>query len=939
MANLNTSYERKYVVVSKSTTSAVLRVADEGLYHTYWKEFISADVEPKFQNPMILKIEQVPNEITLIDQFSDFTPDIPLINIEVNGKRYDITRKVAVNIPNTEIPGLFRLDYRVNFTNEFSSVFWESYVSIQQRPLLRKAAAGWTRDSYITRTLNRLIMEPQFMEALHAAGEPLYGFMQGNQHPSIRAAQLTKYADAQVWGSRGVAGGRNEKTIFVTGLKLPQGSVIVYQKRMLQLQEPVFPDVIGDRDHMDPETHERAPGNFDVGSVYRYGKMSYVCISPSANSIPVNNADHWCQGYLYRFSSLEDDSFEIPYGRLPVGKGGVEHIWVTVDNLGYPFWVDIAHITSIGAYRGHYNKKDFADYNSDDLVSYINDGFIRLFARKRTDIQDESTLIYPPGNYRNPAWEEVYRHMPEDYSPLLSEYYIIPHTNATNAVVAKTWSVSEEMCMAYSHMVGIPQSIMEECGAKWSALLFALLTRTRNTFDGLRICMRAVGLDVENLTLSDPSISYYCQDDNETGETLVEDIYTQHENLRKLVSNISTLEPFGFDGHEEEGALRYDPDDSSGNSIQQYTGGEWVTRYRFAEIEPAQNLNNRYYDGDIDVLARLAEDAVKDLGDGKQWVKAPSWAGKYSALVGDVITYEIPIYVWVRLHMHLYDESRIETETAVYSGVLDGQRCGGSNIIELFPSLHFNRALHDFIEIPTGVFTYKDDEWVEVPPTRSGSGRNSKIYEFDQVQYPIRIMALDMDRYTFIRYWQSTHTFGLLGLVESDSTDHFHNVMDPGVTDESELMLANGYVGITALYAPKGLYVQKAEALRWMYVLNDAATEETWKLSDTEPFVDWEDVESADIYPFEGTISEFKEALDHVTSKPNDGFDIPFEWDEDSLILKGARPDRIYFKGASDNIIGSIGIFGSKYSLTPADFDEYDPNATVNSTRISFIYH
>lgn len=957
MTSLNQSYEShndtplEYVVVSKTGDSAVLKVKDADLYANYWKEFISADVvvppdppspEPE-DNPMYVKIEQVPPEVVLIDQFSDFIPDIPLVYLEVAGRRVNISSKVAANRPNTEVPGLFRLDYRINLNKRMSSIFWQAHVSIQQRPLLRKAAAGWVRDSYIIKTLNRLVMEPQFMEALHAAGEPLYGFMQANQHPSIRANNLSKYADIQAWGAGKTVDAKSDSTIFITGLKLPQGSVVVYQQRMLQLQEPVYPDVPGEITHMNLETHERSPDSYTVGTVRRQGKNSYVCIMNAPEGTSLNDTRYWRQGYLYRFAALEEGTFVLPRGRLPIRKGAIEHIWVTVDNQGYPFWVDIAHTTSLGTYRGHYDKKSYADYNSDDIVSYVNENATRLFMRKHTDIQDESTLIYPPGHYLNPAWEEIYNHMQMDNSPLLSEYYVIPHTNASNAVIAKTWSVSEEMCKAYAHMVGIPQSIMDECGAKWSALLFALLVRTRNTYDGLRMCMRAVGLDVENLSLSDPSIAYYCQSETDDEEKEVKDIYEQHENLRKLVANISTLEPLGSEGKAEEGALRYDPEDKSGCSIQQYTDGEWVTRYRFAEIEPTQNFNNRYYDADLNVLARLAADAVKDLGDGKTWVKSSAWAGAYSALVADVIAYEIPIYVWVRLHMNLYDESKIEMETAIFSSVLDGQRSGGKNVIELFPTRYFSRALHNYVDIETGVFVLVDpetDEWGELVPTRTNEERGTKIYEFDRVQYPLRIRAIDLENNTFIRYWQSTHTFGLLGLKESTSTDHFRNVTDPEVTDESNLMLANGYVGVTALYRPKGLYIDTALGLRWMYVLNDSEEEETWQLSETEAFVGWDraEVVGLDIYPFEGSVDALKSVLAKITTEIHGGEELTYVWDGDTLVFQNCFPSSAFMKDAGGTVIGAFGLTLGKYTLTAEDIEEYCQGRTVDIAKVTFTY-
>lgn len=953
MAVTNTSYAREYVVVSKTANMAVLRVIDESLYSTYWKEFISAKVKSKVE-PMYLRLEQVPPETTLVDQYASFIPELPLVTLEVGDEKVNVTDRITANLPNTEVPGLYRVDYRINLTAEFSSPIWAVYVSIQQRPILRKAAAGWVRDSYILQTLNRLIMEPQFMEALHAAGEPLYGFMEANQHPSIKAFNLDKYEGLQAWGAGG-AFNDNSNGIFITGLKLPQGSVVIYQRRMLQLREPVWPDPVNAFHHMDPETHERTPDAYTAGSVIRSGDYSYICINDADTTIPLSNPDYWRKGYLYKFSVLNgDDEFELPKGRLPIGKGGVEHIWITVDNQGYSFWVDVAHQTTLGAYRGYYDRKNFADYGTEDIVAYIDENAIKLFKRKATDIQAPETLAYPPGHHLNPAWDEIYAKYDEVLSPLFGDYFVVPHTNASNAVVSKTWSVSSEMCEAYANMMGIPPMIVKECGAKWSALLFALLTRTRNTFEGLRVCFQAVGLDIENLRLADPSIAYYCKP-GEGDEEKVEDVYKQHENLRKLLAHIDTLAPEGKE-EAEEGALRYVTENTEGAdakdinvAIQQYSETDgWVTRYRFERIEPAQHFNNRYYNADLNVLARLAEDAVADLGDGHPWVKESAWAGSPSALVDVCLTYEIPIYIFLRLKMYLYAENRIEMQGFTYSGLFDGQRCGAKNVIELFPSKYYSRAAHDYITIDTGVFTVTQDGCEEIPYTRLNETRGSKIYEFTGCQYPLRIMAVDKENVTFIRYWQSTHTFGLLGLPSSTSTvndvpfyndEHFHNVTDPEVNDESDLMLANGHVGVTALYRPKELHAKDTEALRWMYILNNTEEEETWALSDTEAFTDYADIEASDIYPFEGTVDDLKAAIARITdSLEPSANQLSFTWEGDKLVLEDCMPSAIYLRDSNGVVIGAYGLISSEYTLTPQDWEIYKMSAPTASVRIGFAY-
>lgn len=950
MGVLNTSYAQKYVVVAVNASNIVLRVLDDTLYSTYWKEFFSARVK---DHPIYLRLEQVPAETTLVDQYADFTPELPVVYIEMGGEQVNVTSRVSANAPNTEVPGLFRVDYSLNLSSEYSTPIWSSYVSIQQRPILRKAAAGWVRDSYIIQTLNRLVMEPQFMEALHAAGEPLYGFMEANQHPSVKAANLAKYAGAEAWGACG-AYGSGSGGLFITGMRLPQGTVVIYQRRMLQLQEPVWPDPAGAFHHMDPLTHERTPDMYSAGRVVRCGDSCYVCIADTPAGTPMGDENHWRLGYLYRFTVLNGDAeLALPAGRLPVGKGGVEHIWITVDSQGYSFWVDIANQSALGTYRGYYDRKNYADYGPGDMVSYISEGAIKLFRRKATDIQGQDTLGYPPGHHLNPAWDEVFAQFPEEHQPLLSGYFVVPHTNASNAIVAKTWSVSEEMCAAYGNMMGIPPLIVKECGAKWSALLFALLSRTRNTFEGLRVCFRAVGLDVENLRLSEPSIRYLC---NPGGERLapVEDIYAQHRNLRRLIANISSLAPEGKE-KEEEGALRYVTEKTEGAdekdinvAIQQYSAKDgWVTRYRFERIEPSQNFNNRYYEGSLNVLARIAEDAVEDLGDGTTWVKESAWAGNPSALVAACLAYEIPIYIYLRLKISLYAENRIEMQGFAYSGIFDGQRGGGKNVIELFPSRYLSRAGHDFVGIETGVFVPQGDGWAEVSPTRRDETRGSKIYEFDHAVSPLRIRAINPDNVTFIRYWQSTHTAGLLGLANSTSSvnevpfqddRHFHNVTDPGVTDESDLLLANGYVGVTALYRPKELHILNAYALRWAYVLGDDASEETWRLTDTDPFTRFEEIGADGIYPFEGTLAGLKEALSGISDRAHNGASLSFEWDGNVLVMHDCMPAAIYLKNATGTVIGAYALTANRYTLTPQDWERYRTETPAASVRIAFTY-
>ena len=229
-------------------------------------------------------------------------------------------------------------------------------------------------------------------------------------------------------------------------------------------------------------------------------------------------------------------------------------------------------------------------------------------------------------------------------------------------------------------------------------------------------------------------------------------------------------------------------------------------------------------------------------------------------------------------------------------------------------------------------------------PTRYNEARGSKIYEFNGMVNPLRIMAVNPDNVSFVRYWQSTHTFGLLGLADSTSTvnevpffndEHFHNVTDPDITDETELMLMNGYVGVTALYRPKELHAL-ASARRWMYVLGEADSEEKWELSNDVAFADFAAIESTAIYPFEGDAASLKAVLNYVTD--GEGNRLDFEWDGDELVFHDIFPDAIYLRDSDGIILGAYALVDGQYTLTQADYDHYRTETPCTSVRIGFSY-
>lgn len=174
----------------------------------------------------------------------------------------------------------------------------------------------------------------------------------------------------------------------------------------------------------------------------------------------------------------------------------------------------------------------------------------------------------------------------------------------------------------------------------------------------------------------------------------------------------------------------------------------------------------------------------------------------------------------------------------------------------------------------------------------------------------------------------------------STSTDHFRNVTDPEVTDESDLMLANGYVGVTALYRPKGLYIDTALGLRWMYVLNDSEEEETWQLSETEAFVGWDraEVVGMDIYPFESSVDTLQSVLAKITTKIHGGEELTYAWDGNTLVFKNCFPSSAFMKDANGTVIGAFGLTLGKYTLTAADIEKYCQGRTVDIAKVAFTY-
>lgn len=834
MSLINTSYDKRYVIVSKDATSVTLRPIGEGLLQSYWQQFLEARVvtakEPV--GPITIRLQQVPPEVLRVDAYTALHIEYPQVFAICDGVETDISNLVTSNKPNTEVPGLYAISYRLPLPGMPDNEIWRSYVSIEEPPVLRQIITPWNRSSYTIATLNRLLIEPQFQEALYEEGTPLYNFVTSNASPALRRGDLPKLKNA--------ACAKLGYNLFIAGPKIPSSSRLILEPGRGAEYEVHIDRTVS--------AQQWVAGAYPEGDVVTKGAHAYLALSSiEAEDIP-GSSSKWVAGHLYRVEEeLEETSFDAQmWKQEPDGTLLPKALWTWVDLRGYIFDVDALHAPALGTYWGYYDASYFYDYAPGDLVSYISDGVLYIYRRNDTDIQDLSTEeAYRPGDFHNPHWEEAYAAYTggsiRDFGR-----YLAPVTNAANGVVVKTGSLSELSCSLYAYMMGIPDSIVDSIGSKCSVFLYILLQRTRDTFEGFRNAFRAIGMDVEDLHRVYSTVETVDEEGAEYNS-----VYAEADALKKVAQAIQAgklwQDPDMSKVPSSDGWVRYYPDPATAlatkhhgpYAIQEYKGGAWTTIYEiegFGDSYPqgVEKLrgNNRYYKGTVTLLSRLAKNALADLYDGKQWIDLNSYA-PVSTSITDVCTYEVPMYIYLRAKVCLASICRAARQ-GVSSIRLHRDTYGGNPVLVLHPYRYFDFASGLVKAVYPSLQVYDGSEFVDREPDETRG--IAKAYVFDQ---GVKVRFVPPEGYTWASSnpcWTSRNTMGLLGdnsveppidgsELDTDEIDLHNGIMD----------LHNGIVGATMIVA-LGEITATLEYLAWNYIFHDGSSLDSWELDEETPF-------------------------------------------------------------------------------------------------------
>lgn len=908
MGIVNTSYDQRYVVVSSTEDTVTLRPIGEGLLQTYWQQFFSGRLvyskEPP--GPVTIRLQQAPPPVLRVDAYTALHIEYPRVVAVCDGVETDISSLVTSNKPNTDVPGLYIISYVLPLPGQDSNEVWRSYVSIEEPPLLRQAITPWNRDSYTIATLNRLLVEPQFQEALYEEGAPLYNFVTSNTSPALRPGHL-----AQAKKAIGVKSGRS---LFLSGAKFPSASRI----HIMAAHGAAYTA------HIDRTITGLAwsAGEYAQGDVVTKGAFAYYAAAPiTADDIPGSSVS-WIQGHLYR---LEEELGGGPdaeaWAREPDGALTLLSLWAWVDLRGYVFDIDVLHAPSLGTYWGYYDSRNFYDYRPGDLVSYISDGVFYVYRRNDTDIQDRSTEeAYRPGDFHNPHWDEAYAAYPGGKARDFDDW-LAPVTNAANGVIVKTGSLSELMCSVYARMMGIPDSIVGQVGSKCSVFLYILLQRTRDTFEGFRNAFRAIGMGVEDLHRAYPTVE--AVDGEGVGYPSV---YAEADALKKVAQSIQAgklfqggMDPSVVQGPESGGGLpwvRYWPDPATAlatkhhgpYAIQEYRGGSWNTIYEiegFGDSYPQGagkvRGNNRYYQCTVTLLSRLAKNALADLHDGKQWIGLGSYSGPISYAVADVCAYEVPMYIYLRAKLMLASICHAARQ-GVSSIRLHRGTYGGTPVLVLHPYQYFDFATGLVKAVYPTVQVFDGSEFVDRAPDEvRGSART---YVFGQAA---RLKFLPPEGYSWAAggpCWTSRNTMGLLG------DNSVEPPIDGSELDTDEMDLHNGIVGAT-MVAALGAVTATLEYLAWNYIFHDGSSLSgsslgSWELDEETPFASMAAGECEVFATWAGD-SLAPLLADGTYAIDGDGNQMEVEFTEDGsavhMDIAGRCPRMIYIYSAGGNLL------------------------------------
>ena len=923
---INTSYARDYVVVSASRDGVILRPVESGSLPTYWKEFISAyvseDVIPTVQ------LTQLPIEVLRVPAYVDYTIEYPRVEVRVGDKVIDMSDRVSCNHPNPVTPGLYSIDFMLAVgSGNTSTRIWRSWVSIDEPPLLRHIITPWNRSDRVVADLNRLVMEPQFIEALYQSGVPLYNFQQANAPVAVSSALVQSFRSSRAFVKDG--------NLFVTGARLPVGAIIMVEGITCTLGTDIL------------ASPYRQDSRYGMGSVVAYGGKEYYAVMDMPlveNGVDVPGTGGIIPGVAYErdgaliYPWVRGKLYSVPSLGLPNGEVRIDSLWSTVDVNGYLFKMDLLRAMPIKHYWGHYDRRYFYDYAPGDVVSVVSDNVVSLYQRNETPI-DEVGLeeSYRPGHYMNPHWVEVYSSV---NGSALRNPVIVPYTNATNAVICKTCSVREDAFRIYAHLVGMPDELVDAMGTKYSVLLWALLYRTRETFPGFRTALRAVGLDAKDLHRESPSVIY-------TGYNLdgtpseIRSVYDEIDKVKEIAKSVKADKIWYGAGNPDLTSadlrnadasaidipwIRYSREGEQPDTVWRfvqsaaYPDGTWVPYYSFRHVgtdrELAQNdysVNNRYYRATINMLDRLASECVVDLGDDQQWIDH-NYIGAISNALTSLLSYEIPIYIYLRLRLNLAAIGHTEV-TGVSSSAVMHEAWGGSIGLKLYPGKYFDFMTLSVKSVyPVVRFSSTEDgNFTEYVDYMDCDGW--RYYSFDHAVYlKISYDALpDGTELTPEGFWVSQYTIGCLGSDTSPGTDDLHTDLGgvEGFKDATQLSvsdtlyLCKGISAVTLKISSYGNISAEVESLQWQYVFGDP---EQWRLNKTQPFADWAYLEGSSLYTlWSGTLESFKNAVIRVTSSMGP---VPFKWEIEAygyaLYIGGDATKNVYLWDGSNHVIGVL---------------------------------
>lgn len=899
----------RYGVTSFSQTDVRLRPANG----TYWKNLVAQYTSEELGNdvPLTLHLTQLPPEVITVDAYVDYSIEYPRVEIQWGDKSIDISDKLSVNHPNPETPGLYALDFMVALPGDISTPIWRSWVSIEEAPLLRRVITPWNRENKAIADINRLVIEPQLIEALYEAGVPIYNFQQANANSAVGQFAVMQYKNARVF----VKGGR----LFVSGPRLPIGTEVTF--------------IDGNHDNWTRSlslgvicTKFNKDDRYFAGDIVSYCGSDYyalvdIAYTEEGSILPTSSYTDdgitkqcWVRGIYYT-----SDEVGVPDGEYTLGS-----LWATIDVNGYLFKMDLLRAFQVRHYWGHYNSKNFYDYAPGDLVSIVKDNVIALYQRNDTPIDEKDIEdAYRPGHYRNPHWKEVYS---ESNSTEITDPVIRPYTNATNAVVSKTYSAREESFRMYANLVGMPTELVDCLGAKFSVILWALLYRTRETYPGIKTAFNAMGMDITDLHRVHPSVVY----SGESGE--IGDIYAEIDNVREITKSVKADRVWTFD----RGAVP--PDDAEGvdlppwisysedgNRVLMYKNGEWVDFHTFSHIDPDLDpskydlsVNNRYYRATANLLERLDGESALYFEDGKQWVDHNYYVGIALAFAR-MLEYEIPVYIYLRIKVYLATVGHT-TLVGLSQGVVYHDAWAEPIGLKLFPGKLFDMAACSTrVYYPTVAVTYdkpnsqtvweQDYDFIQCDGYR--------YYPFNRAVY-IRL-AYPSDSagivYRTDTMWTSRYTIGCLGDSNSLGTEDFDPFTGAGFKDASlmtvsdpirspDLYLCKGVVGCTLRISTSTLDVL-AECLCWNYVFNDPQ----WIMDGVLPFSSWNSIDATFYGSWAMDVDTFKQSV-YSCSSP-DVPNLKYRWgdeDEPTLYFGGGMPSRVLLYDRRGFLIGLINV-------------------------------